>query len=212
MAGGYHTFNSGQILTSAELDQYVRDQLVTQLATEAARDAAITVPVEGMMCSTADKDRIWMHNGAAWKRVGHYSSLGRTGFEVARAGSVQAIANSTQTVITFDTATVDQDAWHSGGTFTFLTVPTGLDGVYSISVLLGWSVAGITQETIWLSISGTDYMMSSTTGPGVASANRIWSASPVPLAAAQQFGIKVFQTSGGANNLNITLRGTFLGY
>lgn len=179
--------------------------------TTAKRDATIGSPVEGQEVAVTGEDRIYTYNGAGWVRTGHYATAGRTGFDISRAGSVQAVANSTQTTVTFDTVTLDTDAWHSGATFTFLTVPTGADGMYALSVLLSWSVAGISTEGVWLSISGTDYLLTAFTAPAVSSANRVYSAN-VPLAATQQFGIKVFQTSGGSDNLNITLRGIRIGF
>lgn len=68
MAGGYHTYTAGQVPTAAELDSYVRDQVVSQFASTTARDAAITSPVEGMVCAITGDDRVYVYDGSAWQR------------------------------------------------------------------------------------------------------------------------------------------------
>lgn len=56
MAGGYHTRSPGNTITAANHNEFIRDQVVNQFASTAARDAAITSPVEGMVCYVASGD------------------------------------------------------------------------------------------------------------------------------------------------------------
>jgi len=126
MAGGYHAFGAGDVLTATNVDTYLMKQTVMPFATTTARDAALTSPTEGMMASTADRDIIWLYDGSAWQRVGSYSASGRTGCFVSRAAN-QSISASTLTTITFDTANTDNDSFHSGATFNQVVVL--VDGV-----------------------------------------------------------------------------------
>jgi hypothetical protein len=56
----YTTVSSGAI-TAALWNANVRDQVVTPFDDVAARDAAITVPVQGMLCFTDDFNRLWLY-------------------------------------------------------------------------------------------------------------------------------------------------------
>lgn len=69
MPGGYYSPNPTDTLTSANWDQYVRDQTINKFASASARDAAITSPTEGMYADLADKNVLTRHDGTAWSFV-----------------------------------------------------------------------------------------------------------------------------------------------
>jgi len=64
----YTTLVSGTTVLSSWANANVRDQVVTPFASAAARDSAITAPVEGMLCYTSDTDVFWWYNGSKWMR------------------------------------------------------------------------------------------------------------------------------------------------
>jgi hypothetical protein len=64
--GGYRTAVSGTTITASDQNTYVRDQVVSQFVTKAARDSAITTPVAGMLAYTADLQAFSWHNGTLW--------------------------------------------------------------------------------------------------------------------------------------------------
>ena len=66
--GGYSTVVAGTTITSTWGNTYVRDQVVSQFASASARDSAITSPVAGMICYTADIDWVWRYNGSKWMK------------------------------------------------------------------------------------------------------------------------------------------------
>lgn len=73
MAGlGLKNFAS-EVLTSADVDGYLAQQVIAVFASEAARDAAYTAqsitPAAGMFCTTTDTGSLWRHNGTAWTPV-----------------------------------------------------------------------------------------------------------------------------------------------
>jgi hypothetical protein len=64
---GYVTVTAGTTITAAWANSNVRDQVVSQFATAAARDSAITAPVEGMVAHLADLDLLTVYQGGGWK-------------------------------------------------------------------------------------------------------------------------------------------------
>jgi hypothetical protein len=55
-------------ITSSWANANVRDQVITPFASVAARDSAITAPVNGQYCTTTDTGSMWRYNGAKWLR------------------------------------------------------------------------------------------------------------------------------------------------
>jgi hypothetical protein len=92
----------------------VRDQVVSQFATTAARTSAV-----------------------ASQRVAHYASAGRTGGTWTRATN-QSINNVTVTTVTFTTEGFDSDGFLTPTSGT-VTIPTGLGGIYAWEFTGTWS-------------------------------------------------------------------------
>lgn len=66
---GFKTFNTGEVLTSADVNGYLM-QGVLVFASEAARNAAITSPQEGQFAYTKDNNSLWYYTGSAWAASG----------------------------------------------------------------------------------------------------------------------------------------------
>ena len=66
---GFKTFNTGEVLTSADVNGYLM-QGVLVFASEAARNAAITSPQEGQFAFTKDTNSLWYYTGSAWAASG----------------------------------------------------------------------------------------------------------------------------------------------
>lgn len=62
----YTTNVAGTTITASWANANVRDQVVNPFASTAARDAAITVPVAGMVAVTTDTNTVWTYSGTAW--------------------------------------------------------------------------------------------------------------------------------------------------
>jgi len=69
MGSGYKTFNSGDVLTAAQVQGYLQDQAIMYFADSTARDAAVTSPTEGMACYLADTNYLQIYDGTAWSNV-----------------------------------------------------------------------------------------------------------------------------------------------
>lgn len=74
MGSGYRSFSTNEVLTSSNVQNYLMDQSVMKFADAAARTAAVTAPVEGMVSYTANNDQIFVYNGSAWKAIAGSSS------------------------------------------------------------------------------------------------------------------------------------------
>jgi len=65
---GYLTFNTGQVLTAAQVQYQLQNQVIMYFADAAARDAALTAPIrqEGMFAYLADSESVVYYNGTSW--------------------------------------------------------------------------------------------------------------------------------------------------
>lgn len=62
---GFKTFNTGDVLSAADVNGYLM-QGVLVFANAAARDAAVTSPQEGQCCYLKDTDAVQTYSGSAW--------------------------------------------------------------------------------------------------------------------------------------------------
>ena len=71
MAGaGYKLFNTGDVLTAAQVNTYLQEQTVMVFADAAARTTALSgVLAEGMMSYLKSTDSVEVYNGSAWVSV-----------------------------------------------------------------------------------------------------------------------------------------------
>jgi hypothetical protein len=76
MAGlGRKTFTAGEVLTAANVQGYLQDQVVQVYASSAARSSAIGTAVsEGMMSYLSDTNSVEYYSGSAWVAVSATSS------------------------------------------------------------------------------------------------------------------------------------------
>lgn len=71
MAGaGYKLFNTGDVLTAAQVNTYLQEQVVMRFATTTARDTALAgVLAEGMVCYIDADNNLYKYTGSAWVNV-----------------------------------------------------------------------------------------------------------------------------------------------
>ena len=72
--GGAFLWEAGDVVTAANLNQYVQDQVIAVYASSAARDAAYggagePTLAEGMFCFLKDTNSFLYYDGAAWTAV-----------------------------------------------------------------------------------------------------------------------------------------------
>ena len=69
---GYLTFNTGDVLTAAQVQYNLQNQTIMYFANATARDAALTVGIrqEGMFAYLADSNSTTFFNGTTWEGFG----------------------------------------------------------------------------------------------------------------------------------------------
>ncbi len=103
---GYRTFNTGDVLTAAQVQYNLQNQSIMYFASAAARDAALTAGIvqEGMFAYLADTNTTVFYDGAAWQSFGTGDVTGLTagaGITITNpSGPVPTIALSSNATLT----------------------------------------------------------------------------------------------------------------
>ena len=107
MAGaGYKLFNTGDVLTAAQVNTYLQEQTVMVFADSAARTTALSgVLAEGMMSYLQDTNAVEVYNGTSWVNVGNAGDITEVqagvGISIASGtGPIPVITNSSTDLIT----------------------------------------------------------------------------------------------------------------
>jgi hypothetical protein len=107
MAGaGYKLFQTGDVLTAAQVNTYLNEQTVMVFANAAARTSALTsVLAEGMVSYLQDTNAVEVYNGSAWVGVSGAGDITEVqagvGISVASGtGPIPVITNSSTDLIT----------------------------------------------------------------------------------------------------------------
>jgi hypothetical protein len=66
MANGFKVFAVGEVLTAADVNDYLMEQSIAIFANSTARDAQITSPIEGQFCYLADSNVLQLYGGSSW--------------------------------------------------------------------------------------------------------------------------------------------------
>lgn len=109
----YVTRVPGTVIAAASHNAEYRDQVVSVFATIAARDAAITVPVRGMMAYCTVPGRMFLRGASVWYEAGVADAVANVRRYQASRAAVQNIATNYTTpstaTVSWDTEQVDTD-------------------------------------------------------------------------------------------------------
>ena len=110
MAGaGYKLFNTGDVLTAAQVNTYLQEQTVMVFADAAARTTALSgVVAEGMLSYLKDTDVIQYYNGSSWTTVNtDQTPLTTKGdlFTYSTTDARLAVGNNGETLVADSSAT-----------------------------------------------------------------------------------------------------------
>ena len=67
MGSGFRVFAAGEVLTAANVNNYLQEQVIAVFASEAARGSAIASPEEGQFAFLTDTDTLTYYDGSAWQ-------------------------------------------------------------------------------------------------------------------------------------------------
>ena len=141
MAGaGYKLFNTGDVLTAAQVNTYLNEQTVMVFASSTARTTALSgVLAEGMVSYLQDTNAVEVYNGSAWVGVSGAGDVTEvqagTGISVASGtGPIPVVTNTMATAIDAEGDLIIGDAADAfqrlaiGSNTHVLTVDTSVDG------------------------------------------------------------------------------------
>jgi hypothetical protein len=130
---GYRIFNTGDVLTAAQVQYNLQNQTIMYFADAAARDAALTAPIvaEGMFAYLADTNTTVYYDGSAWQSFGTGDVTGLTagtGITITNpSGPVPTIAVSTNPTLTSPKETIEIVAAGSTGTINIDTLTASVE-------------------------------------------------------------------------------------
>lgn len=159
MAGsGYKVFTAGEVLTAANVNNYLMDQSVMVFAGTAARGSALgTAAAEGMVSYQTDTNTVTVYDGAAWQQVYPASISSLAGSAIIFGGT--AVSASMTATSALENGTI----WVNGTAAVTITIPDVLQTWDSITV---WRNAGGT-VTIAAGTGVTDWAGAGTAGTAV---------------------------------------------
>ena len=130
MAGaGYKLFNTGDVLTAAQVNTYLQEQVVMVFANATARTTALSgVLAEGMMSYLQDTNAVEVYNGSAWVSVGSTGDItGVTAGTGISGGGTSGDVTITNSMATAIDAKGDLIVGTGADTFSRLAVGTNGD-------------------------------------------------------------------------------------
>ena len=150
MAGGYHLFSSGEVLTAANANNYLMNQTVMVFASAAARTSALTgVIAEGMVSYRTDSHILEYYTGSAWAAVSTTAAYHPT---------VNAQTGTTYVTVLGD---ADNIVTLNNAASIAVTIPTNASVAYTIGTQLTFAwITGAGQPTISAVTPGTTTIIS----------------------------------------------------
>jgi hypothetical protein len=142
---GYRLFNTGDVLTAAQVQFNLQNQSIMFFANAAARDAALTAGVvqEGMFAYLADTNTTVFYDGSAWQSFGTGDVTGLTagtGITITNpSGPVPTIALATNGTLTSPKETVEIVPAGSTGTINIDTLTASVE-YYTGAATANWTL------------------------------------------------------------------------
>lgn len=127
MAGaGYKLFQTGDVLTAAQVNTYLNEQTVMVFANSAARTSALTsVLAEGMVSYLQDTNAVEVYDGSNWVSIGSSGDItGVTAGTGISGGGTSGTVTITNSMATEITAAGDIIVGTGSGTFDNLPIGT----------------------------------------------------------------------------------------
>jgi len=174
MAGaGYKLFNTGDVLTAAQVNTYLQEQTVMVFANSTARTTALSgVLAEGMVSYLQDSNAVEVYNGSAWVGVSGAGDVTEvqagTGISVTsgtgpipvvsfdyRAGSALTLNARTATYTAVLTDADQKLVTMSVGSANDFLIPTNASVAFPTGTVINVIQIGAGQTTIKAVTSGT---------------------------------------------------------
>ena len=198
MANKFKTFTAGAVLTAADQNTYLMNQV--NIVCDAAADYP-SAPLEGMTVYDKALDRELRYTGSSWVFVDLLTKP--PGVQLG-ASTTQSIPNNTFTAVNFGVEGRDTDNFHSTSLNSErVTIPTGMGGYYLWTGTVGFA-SNVTGGRILATgygaagaaIGNLDQLSQGTGDTPFLTGSKL-----MLLSAGDNTGMMVQQTSGGALNI-----------
>jgi hypothetical protein len=134
MGLGYRVFNAGEVLSAANINNYLMKQSVMTFASSGARGSALGTAVEeGMTSYLDDVNTLEIYDGAAWKQIFPLSSINSiTAAYTATAtdanDTIYVSGTAAVTITVPDVLTIGEriDIWRNAGGTVTIAAGTGV--------------------------------------------------------------------------------------
>lgn len=143
---GYKLFNTGDVLTAAQVQNNLQNQTIMFFASAAARDASAPLTAaltEGMFCYLADTNLVQYYDGAAWQSFATGDITGLTagdGITITSAtGPVPTISISTGAALTSPEETITLSAVAATGAINIDTLTSAVD-IRTVNASGNWTI------------------------------------------------------------------------
>jgi hypothetical protein len=118
----YKVFSNGNALNASELNTYLMAQSVISFASAAARDAALSAPIEGQLVWLEDVNRYFKYNGTSWTKLVSSNLTDKSANYAIVAADEGSVIRSTGSAITI---TVDNVLTQAGDRIDFIQAGAG---------------------------------------------------------------------------------------
>lgn len=205
---GYKLWANEEVLASADLNNHLMKQSIV-VCTSGTRPSS---PPEGMTIYETDTDKYQGFDGSNWQEI---FLLNPPRAEVARS-STQSIPNETQTTMVWQTSVYNvRNMWSSGVNPSRVTVPTGMDGLYSVTTTVEFDhepdpASGSGTRQVAIMRNGSIVGRLITTNAGTGQASRVFYTREIRAVAGDYFEAAVYQNSGSAIVINVVQTTPFL--
>lgn len=198
MAGaGYNLFNTGDVLTAAQVNTYLMQQSVMVFADSSARTTALSgVLAEGMMSYLQSDDKVYKYTGSSWVEVG------------GGGGADWSLLNSGGTTLSGSTTTVSGIS--NKDKILIIVTSATTNGAAALSATINSVSSGYYQSGYRL-VSGSPYStgnyvgFSTTTGSSIAFASPGSSGTAVHgsimITGGNSTGLKTYQVTAGPDTV-----------
>jgi hypothetical protein len=120
---GYLTFETGQVLTAAQVQYNLQNQTIMYFASAAARDAVLLTGIvqEGMFAYLADTNSTTFYNGTTWENFGDVTN----GTLTSPKETVAIVGTGAATTVNIETQTASVEYITANATANWTTNVTG---------------------------------------------------------------------------------------
>ena len=122
----------GEEVLAADFQAFVQNQVVATFPSAAARDAAITTPLDGQCCYLQDSHTFQIYRAGIWTAPSIPRGIVATGPSVSAPG--------TGAVLPLNSALSGTASWLAGNT---ITVPVGAGGLYEINLSVTFTTTSV---------------------------------------------------------------------